>query len=449
MQQVLMMSIAAVVLQGGYSLRAELDHPDGFYKVGDQAICTTTLLKDGQPAVGETFRCSVKQEGKVVETKVFQAAGEPVTVEGTMDRPGWLYFGFEVLDERGRSQKGPGFFKHHAKPTIVGEIGAMFDPDKIRALPARPADFEAYWADCRARLDKVALRAELTPSPVPEELQDQVECFVIEVTCPGKHPVRGYLAVPKDARPNSLPAIVEYQSLYWGDAMKDHAIQHAARQGALALCTSWHALPTGHDREYYERIAKTWYRPTEGDDDRDTWFWHDLFYRVMRALDFIKSRPEWNGNDLVVSGGSLGGIQTIAAAALDPQVTLAVVGVPAFCDFQSFKVGRDYGPVCYRSPEGLERLKSNENIQSMVAYHDAVNFAPMIKCDVYVCTGFTDELCSPSNVYAFYNNLTAARNRIMTTNPRTGHYGTTANVKGRRRLEELFRSIQVNQHPNH
>lgn len=145
----------------------------------------------------------------------------------------------------------------------------------------------------------------------------------------------------------------------------------------------------------------------------------------------------------------MGGIQTIAAAALDPQVTLAVVGVPAFCHFQSFKVGRDYGPVCYRSPEGLERLKSNEKIKSMVAYHDAVNFAPMIKCDIYVCTGFTDELCSPSNVYAFYNNLTAARSRTMTTNPRTGHYGTTANVKGRKRLEELFRSIQVNQHPNH
>ena len=105
------------------------------------------LLKDGQPAVGETLRCSVKQEGNVVETKVFQAAGEPVTVEGTMDRPGWLYFGFEVLDESGRPQKGPGFFKHRAKPTIVGEIGAMLDPDKIRALPARPADFEAYWAD--------------------------------------------------------------------------------------------------------------------------------------------------------------------------------------------------------------------------------------------------------------------------------------------------------------
>jgi len=31
----------------------------------------------------------------------------------------------------------------------------------------------------------------------------------------------------------------------------------------------------------------------------------------------------------------------------------------------------------------------------------------------------------------------------MTTNPLTGHYGTTANVKGSRRLEELFRGIQA------
>jgi cephalosporin-C deacetylase-like acetyl esterase len=445
MLQVLMLATAA--LQSVYTVQVELDHPDGFYKVGAEAVCTATLLKDGQPAVNDRFRCLVKKESRLVESRVFAATGKPVTIKAGLDRPGWIYFGFEVLDAQGRPQAGPGFFKHQAKPSIAGEIGAMFEPHRIRAFPARPADFDAYWAQCRARLNAVPLAAKLAPSPVPEKLQSQLECFSIEVACLGNQPVRGYLAVPKGARPKSLPAIVEYQSLHWGDANKDIAIRRAAKHGAISLYATWHGLPTGHDRDYYEQMAKTWYKPWAGDDNRDTWFWHHVFYRVLRALDYVKSRPEWNGRDLIVSGGSAGGIQTIAAAALDPQVTLALVNVPAFSDFQGFRVGRDYGPVCYRGPAGLERMKNSPQIQTMLFYHDAVNFAPMIQCDIYVCTGFTDELCTPSSVYAFYNNLTAARIKAMTTDPRTGHYGMTKNVKGDKRLEELCNSIRAHQYP--
>jgi len=447
MLQVLMLTVAVATLQGAYSVQVELDRPDGLYHVGAEVVCTATLLKDGRPAVGERFRCLVKAESKLVDTKTFAAVGKPVTVRATLDRPGWVYFGFEVLDDQGRPREGPGFYRHHAKPSIVGEIGAMFAPDKIRAFPARPADFAAYWAQCRSKLDAVAPKASLTPVPVPDKLQKQVDCFSVEVACLGNQPVRGYLAVPKGAHPKSLPAIVEYQSLYWGDANKDVAIGRAAKHQAISLSASWHGLPTGHDRTYYEQQSKRWYTPWNGDSDRDTWFWHDVFYRVLRALDFIKSRPEWNGRNLIVCGGSAGGIQTIAAAALDSQVTLALVSVPAFSDFQGFKVGRDYGPVCYRSPAGLERLKNDPRIQTMLSYHDAVNFAPMIKCEIYVCTGFADELCTPSSVYAFYNNLTAARSKAMTTNPRTGHYGTTKNVKGDQRLDELCSRIKLGQHP--
>ena len=472
MHQVLMISLAAVALQGAYSFKVDLDHPDGFYQVGQTATCTATLLKEGQPAAGEKFRCSVKQEGKVVETRDFESAGQPVTIQGTIDRPGWIYFGFEVLDTEGRPHEGPAYFKHSRKPSIVGEIGAVFEPEKIRAVSTRPADFEVYWGQCRKQLDAVPLKAKLTPSPVPEDLQTQVECFSVEVACLGKNPVRGYLALPKGAKPKdpsqnhpgqagrprktelpigsgtgskSLPAIVGYQGLSWADASKRAAIDDVVRYKAISLHTSWHALPTGHDAKYYDEFSKTWYQPWDGDEDRDTWFFHDLFYRVMRAMDFIKSRPEWNRKDLIVSGGSLGGIQTIAAAALEPRVTLAVVSVPSFCEFQSFRASRDYAPVCYRTRAGLERLKGDEKIQTMLSYHDAVNFAPMIKCDDYACTGFTDELCSPSTVYAFYNNLTAARSKTMTTDPRTGHYGATPNVKGVRRLEELFTGRKV--HP--
>ncbi|NMA46826.1 MAG: hypothetical protein GX945_09725, partial [Lentisphaerae bacterium] len=56
------------------------------------------------------------------------------------------------------------------------------------------------------------------------------------------------------------------------------------------------------------------------------------YLRVMRSLDFVKTLPEWNGRDLIVVGSSQGGGQAIAAAGLDPQVTLCVAAVPALSD---------------------------------------------------------------------------------------------------------------------
>ena len=75
------------------------------------------------------------------------------------------------------------------------------------------------------------------------------------------------------------------------------------------------------------------------------------------------------------------------------------------------------------------------------AYFDIVNFAPRTNCEVFVCTGFTDETCPPSNVYAYYNALKCPK--TMSTNPRTGHFGTTKNIKGNAKLEALIGSITV------
>lgn len=167
-----------------------------------------------------------------------------------------------------------------------------------------------------------------------------------------------------------------------------------------------------------------------------------MYLRVMRALDFIKSRPEWNRKELVVRGGSLGGIQSIAAAALDPDVTLAIVSVPSGCEYNGYKQGRDAAAL-YRGKESVARIEADPRRAVTLAYHDGVNFAPRIKCDTYVCTGFADELCTPSSVFAFYNALPATTKKFMSTNPRTGHYGTTKNTAGDKRLSDIFRSVTV------
>jgi cephalosporin-C deacetylase len=442
-----LLAITAEATFAGYSVDVRLDKVDGFYQVGEEAVCTVTLLNDGKPAVGEKLRCTVKRERDIVRQAEFFCDGKALEIRASMDRPGWLYFGFETIGPDGNPLQGEGIFKHSRKPTIVGEIGAMYDAHKIRALDSRPADFDSYWASCRVKLDQAPLDPKITEVDAPSALRSKVKCYSVEVKCLGRTPVTGYLAVPVDAKPKSLPAYVSYQSRVWQDASRRRAMEMASK-GVLTLDVSWHGLPTGAAEEEYIKMSQTWYEEggKAGDTDRDTWFGHDMYLRVLRALDFIKSRPEWNHKELVVSGGSLGGIQAITAAALDRDVTIAVVSVPTGCEYDGYKQGRDAAGH-YRGKLGIARLEADPRRAVALAYHDGVNFAPLIRCDIYVCTGFADESCTPSSVFAFYNALPATTRKYMSTNPSTGHYGTTKNTAGDERLSDIFRSARLRRPP--
>ena len=45
---------------------------------------------------------------------------------------------------------------------------------------------------------------------------------------------------------------------------------------------------------------------------------------------------------------------------------------------------------------------------------------------------------------AAYNNLPAGTPKSFTSNPTTGHFGTTVNVKGNQWLEKFFQKVKVN-----
>ena len=123
--------------------------------------------------------------------------------------------------------------------------------------------------------------------------------------------------------------------------------------------------------------------------------------RVMRTLQFVKQLPQWNQEVLVANGGSQGGLQTIWAAGLDPDVTLARIQVPWCCDLGGAK--------------NFQRLTGNWRISYVRAldYYDPINFAKRIKCKVEIIrAGLGDYTCPPSGVAVFYNNLACPKKII-------------------------------------
>ena len=88
-------------LFGKYSADISLDKSDGFYKSGETASCNVLLKKDGTPLNGVKARLIVKKEGKTIRSEIFETDGKAKTFTGSLDAPGWLYFGFEVLGSDG------------------------------------------------------------------------------------------------------------------------------------------------------------------------------------------------------------------------------------------------------------------------------------------------------------------------------------------------------------
>ncbi|MDD5727112.1 MAG: acetylxylan esterase [Victivallales bacterium] len=412
------------------SFRLELDRPDGIYKVGETVRCTVRLIENGKPVPKFKVDYTAAFEKQQIAMDTLESQEGIIVVNQKASRPGWLYFRFRLSSVNGKALDGK----------VIGEAGAMFDPGKIAAAAKPPADFHAYWEKCRAELNKIPVTAKLKPVELPLKFKDKVDCWAVTVDCSSREPVTGYLAVPKKSAGKKLPAYVNFLSHMEADTSKERAAATAMR-GVIAFYVTWHGLPVNQPKSFYtNKFRSKEYKGYffQGVTNRDTWYFHDMFMRVMRALDYIKTRPEWNGKDLVVQGGSLGGAQTIAAAALDPAVTLAVVAVPAFCDLNGSKAGRENG-FPFRGQQGKALLESDDRIPQVASYFEAGNFAGLIRCPIFVCTGFIDNICPPSNVFTFYNAIPSTVQKHMTTNPFTGHFGTTRDPAAEERLEKFFK----------
>ncbi len=430
---------------GEYTGKISLDRADGFYKSGENCVCKIALYKDGVPLTGARARLTVKWENRPIRREEFVTNGGEAVFAQTGKGPGWMYFGVEILGDDGeplRASSSPSRLLRERKPTIVAEIGALFDADKIVSPVREPADFDEFWAKRRAETVAHDLSPRLTelPSGSPK-----VKLYSFTLSCPRGVTASGYLSFPAGATPRSLPGYLFFQSLTYTDISSRYAVEQAEK-GALAIAATWHGFPGGKSADHYRALIKPYLQDGLRDlGDREKWVFGDMFFRVLGELEFLKSRPEWDGKTLVVYGGSLGGIQSAFAAAIEPKATTAVVSVPGFCECNAYEAGRTPYGVFRRI--GAEKLRARPELAEMGFYFDSVNFAKRIRCEVHVCTGFTDETTYPSNIFAFYNAIPKSTEKSMTTDPRTGHFNTTKNVRGDSRVSEIFRSTAIGELP--
>ena len=273
---------------------------------------------------------------------------------------------------------------------------------EIKSSYARPADFDKFWQDTKAELAKVKPNFKVTP--VPQKNTNNRYVYEIQMQSLDNYTIRGWLTIPKVKDKNrkfsvllGLPGYqVDLDPIVGDD--EDLAIITLNTRGQG---TSRGPINTRRDEFIFYHLA-----------DRDKYVMRGVIMDCIRCVDFIYSQPNLRHDNILASGGSMGGYLALAVAGLDDRINLCSAQNPILCDVHNLVGEVDWPMSSIKKFVATQPGLTLDKVFSNLDYYDGKNFAQNIKCPTLVGIGLLDPFAPPNNEYATYNNITAKK-RIM------------------------------------
>lgn len=271
----------------------------------------------------------------------------------------------------------------------------------------RPADFDACWARALDELSQVRPQVELRRAAFQAPFAD---CYEMYFTGVRQARIHARLLRPKRKAARPGPAVVMFHGYSGNCGEFSDKLQYVAAgftvaaldargQGGLSDDTGGHHGPTWHGQLI---------RGLENATPDDLLFRH-IFLDAAELVKLITALPDVDPNRIGVTGISQGGGLSLAAAALVPEVKLAVVAFPFLCDYRK-AWEMELPTEAYRELREFfrwfdPRHEREEEIFTRLGYIDVQNLAPRIRAKVLMATGLADNICPPETQFAAYNKI--------------------------------------------
>jgi cephalosporin-C deacetylase len=376
-------------------------HQDWTYKLGEKVDFIVSVTQSGRAVPMENVRYFVKEEKM-----------DPIQ-EGALT----LKDGKATISVPG--MKKPGFLRCEVFATVDGKeyrgLGtAAFEPESIKPTVMMPSDFEAFWNKGKEELAAVPMDPKMVH--VPERSTETVDVYHVSFQNIKNSRIYGVLTVPKGA--GKFPAVLQVPGAgirpYSGDLAK-------AAKGVITLQIGIHGIPIDMPAEVYANLSSG---PLNGYwnfnvSDKDIYYYKRVYLGCIRAVDFLASLPQYDGQNLGIQGGSQGGALSIITAALDPRIKYLASMYPAMSDMTGYLHGRAGGWPHIFAGSNLEYYNYPDAIET-IGYYDVVNFARILKTPGFYSWGFNDDTCPPTSYYSAYNEIKAPKEVFVV--PETGHW---------------------------
>lgn len=314
-----------------------------------------------------------------------EVKGTGAVVRVTMDRPGFVWI---------NAHAGNGRWP------FVYNASVGFDVDKIQPTTKRPADFDAFWDAQKALVAATPMnpRVEEVPSPVAG-----VKLFKVHLAAAGMGKLAsGWLSVPQKPG-KKYPAQAEFFG--YGNSWGAH--HHVAPKNCptdrIKFLVNAHAYELEREKAHYDEVAAAARSNgySHGLDPAqnakpETCYFLGMILRDLTAMEYLKTRPEWNGRDLWVVGHSQGGLQSTWMSALCDGVNKMEAECPWLCNNVAYTEGR------------IRPTRLPIEVAGGLAYidpcHMAKRYPPTLEA-IVTRAGLGDYCCPPSGLAAFYNQI--------------------------------------------
>lgn len=377
------------------------DKPDWTYAPGEEATFTIRILRHQVPMEDVEVMYTVGPEKmKPVSQGTLKLKKGIATVKGKLTDPGFLRCEARITldgtDYRGLATAG-------------------YAPERIQPTQTLPDDFWAFWNNAKAEAAKIPLDAKLTL--LPDRCTEKADVYQVNIqNYETGSRIYGILAKPK--APGKYPAVLQVPGAgirpYYG-------IVNLAEKGIITLQIGIHGVPVTYETGLYDDLRAAALKNYQffNMDDRDQYYYKRVYLGCVRAVDYLFSLPEFDGNTLAVWGGSQGGALSIITAALDSRVKFLVSLYPALCDVTGYLHGRAGGWPHMFNELNAPFMAKKEKIE-VSGYYDVVNFAKSVKVPGFYTWGYNDETCPPTSYYAAYNQINAPKELFLMQE--TGHW---------------------------
>jgi len=327
-----------------------------------------------------------------------------------------------------------------AKPVLVAAIGVIIEPDKIIPSAAEPEDFDAFWNGKKALLashpatpriwpvsdEQKKVRDWTSPAVADQQIaaaeKEGFQVVNVEIETPEARPFEGLYAYPTNAQPRSRPAIVCFHGAspianVYSRSISRAVLETARKYNALVVDINAHGMLNDQPQAYYDALEKDIgayaYQGLAEKGDREKYYFLGMYLRLMRGIDFLCSRPEWDGKHLICLGSSQGGGQALIAAGLDKRVSAVAAAVPALCDLSASLDGR---AGCWPNPLPTWLKPDDGRLQRVantVGYFDAANHVSRARAKFLIGAGLADPTCPASSIYAAYNRIPGEKQILL------------------------------------
>ena len=347
------------------------------------------------------FDVAVYKYGQLLENAEIKYSVGPEMMEPTKEETLVLKSGRGVID--GGKMDVPGFLRCHVFYTENNKEyrnsgTAGIDPEKIQPTTTVPEDFASFWETNLNKLSEIPLEPIMTL--MPDKSSHMTDVYHVSFNnIQGR--IYGILTLPK--KEGKYPAILHVP----GAGVRPYSGANI-NQNVISLQVGIHGVPVDqYDSPLYQNLGSG---PLNGYnkvnlDDKDHYYYKRVYLGMVKAVDMIFSLPEFDGQSIGVMGGSQGGALAITTAGLDKRIKYLVSYYPALSDMTGYLHGRAGGwPHLFKDeftnkPEKIETSK----------YYDVVNFAKQVTVPGYYSTGFNDNVCPPTSIYAAYNSVNAEK----------------------------------------